>query len=388
VKPCALSAILSRCQLKPPFHSWGLIFIFSILIPSSADAQITEVSLQSPALSGTGITNLVSPIHVLATAEDTSSVTGYVVYVDNQNAYSNSDSAVDAWISLPQGLHSISLAAMDARSTFTTPTYLIEITGFAPPTPPSYAQRILGIDNGSWTVDNSPPVGGNCNDGSFGAFNNSADPNTHNRPYPGTPGQHLILTSHCQYDDSLFYRKYDADSQDFAPDTNFLWDFWFYIPTTTRSNTVQAFEFDLFDAIQLSDGVHEFMFGSQCDYVDNQWDFWMPSGTVLTWVALGDIACNFSTGSWHHATYFLQRVTPSGYQVIPARFTPFTDRNTSLRFSTVTIDDQTAYIGAVSWSTIPSPAWSPVLGIQHQLDSTQSGVVIEEYVDAESLTSW
>jgi len=111
-------------------------------------------------------------------------------------------------------------------------------------------------------------------------------------------------------------------------------------------------------------------------------------GGGLDWVNAGISPCKFSTGSWHHATYFLQRVTPSGYQEIPKSFNPASDRNTSLRYGTLTIDGHSAYLGAVAWSTIPKPAWSSVLGVQHQLDSATAGAIIEEYVDGESLIAW
>jgi hypothetical protein len=51
-------------------------------------------------------------------------------------------------------------------------------------------------------------------------------------------------------------------------------------------------------------------------------------------------------------------------------------------------DGVTTYLGQLSYSTIPSPAWSPVIGLQHQLDSAASGVTIEEYLDKESAPSW
>jgi hypothetical protein len=98
--------------------------------------------------------------------------------------------------------------------------------------------------------------------------------------------------------------------------------------------------------------------------------------------------CQFSAGTWHHAIYFFQRVTANGYQEIPLKFGPATDTNTSLRFGTLSIDGVTAYLGDLSYSTIPNPAWAPVIGVQHQLDSAASGVTIEEYVDGESLTTW
>ncbi|MGA9528740.1 MAG: hypothetical protein WBS24_11545 [Terriglobales bacterium] len=387
-----MKALLRLFSLSPSHgQSIGIrltVIMLSVLVLflPAARAQVTAVSLQSPALSDTGKTSLLSPIHVLATAEDTSPITGYVVYVDNHDVYSNSNSSADAWISIPAGAHSLSVKALDANSSLATSTYQIDVTGFTAPAAPSNAHRIVNIDSQGWTVDNAPGVGGNCNNGSLGDFSSTSDPNTENVPASGQ-GQHFILTSTCQYDDSLFYRKYSSTS--FASDTNFLWDFWFYIPKTTQSNTVQALEFDLFHAVPLSDGVHEFMFGSQCNYVTNQWEFWLPvTSSQLSWLPPGNLPCRFTPGQWHHATYFLQRVSPSGYQVIPKAFTPSTDANISLRFGTVTIDGKSVYVGGVSWSTIPIPQWSPVLGVQHQLDSAAAGAVIDEYADRESLTSW
>jgi hypothetical protein len=350
----------------------------------SASAQVESVTLQSPGLSVNSGANLTSPIHVQATAEDSSPITGYVVYVDNQNVYRNFSSTVDTWVTIPAGRHTLYVKAWDAQSVGSTGTYQINITSFAPPVPPVSAQRIEGIEGNQWTVDNDPGVGGNCNNGSLGAFSSTSDPNTQN--VPGA-GQHFVLTSHCYYDDSLFYWKYNQDPAQLATDTNFLWDFWFYIPNTTQSNTVQALEFDLFQAVQFDDGVHEFMFGSQCNYPINQFDFWLPKGSGLTWVHSG-IPCKFATGKWHHATYFLQRVTSSGYQEIPDIFGPTTDNNRNVRFGTVTIDGQTSYLGGVAWSTIPKPAWGQVLGVQHQLDAAVPGVVLEEYADRESVTAW
>jgi len=344
--------------------------------------------MQSPNLSRNSTVNLISPIHLQATAEDTATVTGYVVYVDNVNVFRNFSPSVDAWIMLPPGSHTVYVKAWDAHTNLATPTYNINVVGFAPPNPPVHSHRFLNIDNGAWTVDNNPGVGGQCNHGSTAPFPSQRDPNTNNLPAFDGNGQHFVLTSGCTYDDSLFYRKYNTDPTRLASHTYFLWDFWFYIPTSTSNSTIQALEHDLFQAVSLSDGVHEFMFGSQCNYKTNQWQIWLPQGGGLTWVNAGVSPCMSSTGTWHHATYFLQRVTPNGYQEVPKVFGPATDRNTSLRYGTLTIDGHTTYLGAVAWSTIPRPAWGTVLGVQHQLDSSANGVIIEEYTDGESLIAW
>lgn len=353
-----------------------------------ARASVTAVSIQSPGLSGQSGNILTTPIHFQATAESTSTITGYVVYVDGQNVYQNHVPLLDAWVILKPGSHSLYVKAWDSTgSALATQTYQIDIGGAAPPQPPTTATRIVELDSSSnWIIDNNPNVGGQCNDGSIAQFQNASDPNTSNAPDFQSTGKHFVVHSKCQYDDSLFYNEGNQSS--YASVTNYLWDYWFYIPNTTKNNYLQALEFDLFQSVQMNDGVHEFMFGTQCVYGTNQWQNWLPQNGRLHWVNAGVSPCQFSTGAWHHVTYFFQRVTASGYQVIPSSFGPASDNNKSLRFGTITVDGQTTYLGGVSFSTIPSPPWAPTLGIQHQLDSAVSGVTIEQYADDESLTVW
>jgi hypothetical protein len=372
---------------RAPIHFvLHFLMVISICVGCTtfSSAQVTSISIQAPGLSSSSTTNLTSPVHIAATAEDLNPITGYVVYVDGQNVFRNFATTIDAWVMVPHGPHTLYMKAWDSHNNYTTRTYQINVTGFAPPAPPVYAQRISGIDGEPWILDNNPDVGGNCQTGSLGTFNNNSDPNTDNVP---GPGQHFVMNGTCQYDDSLYYWKYN-DPQSLESATNYLWEFWFYIPNTTQSNTVQAMEFDMFQTVPLSDGMHEFMFGSQCNYARNAWDFWVPSGSRLTWVTSAVTPCKFSTGAWHHAVYFLQRVTPAGYQQIPLTFSPSTDTNSYLRFGTLTIDGQTTYLGGLAWSTIPKPAWGAVVGVQHQLDTSVAGVLIEQYSNRESLTTW
>jgi len=363
---------------------------FAFLLAPMAQATVTQVSVQAPSLSQNGTANLTSPVHFQATAESDVNITGYVVYVDGQNVFRNFVGSVDAWVVLAPGNHSVYIKAWDSSGAVaSTVTYAINIVGAAPPTPPSTATRkvLLDQDSSIWVVDNNPNVGGQCNDGFMGNFPNSSDPNTENSPDTPHSGLHLMLTSKCQYDDSLFFRKDDTSPYPYAADTNYLWDFWFYIPTTVQTSYIQALENDMFSAVQLGDGVHWFMFGSQCVYWTNQLQLWLPQDNGLAWVNAGVSPCQFTQGSWHHATFFLQRVTSAGYQEIPAKFSPSSDTNSYLRFGTFTIDGTTWYLGGLSFSTMPKN-WAPTLGVQHQLDSAKSGVTLEEFVDKESLTVW
>jgi hypothetical protein len=367
----------------------GLALILRALTLS---ATVTAISVVSPVLGTENTIAVTSPVHFAATAESDLRITGYVIYIDNQNVYQNFSPALDTWVLLaPGGSHSLYIKAWDSGgSLLSTAVYSIDVIGMSPPIPPALATRFDNIDKPaqfSWEVDNDRGVGGECNNGSIGKFLNSSDPNTANSPDFDDNGQHFIVNSKCTYDDALFFWKDVEEPQ--AAHTNFLWDFWIYIPTTTQSSELQALEFDLFHAVRLKDGVHEFMFGTQCNYEINEWQFWLEQNGKLGWVSSGISPCQFSTGHWHRLTYFQQRVTNSGYQEIPETFNRFTDPDDHLRFGTLTIDGETMYLGGLANSTIPTnPVWTPVLGVQHQLDSATSGVTIEEYVDKESLTSW
>ena len=354
-----------------------------------ANAVVTSVAINTPRLSTAATVAVTTPVHFEVTAESDSQITGFVVYVDNQIVHRSQSAMLDAWVVLPPGgTHSVYIKAWDSTgSLLSTPMYWIDVTGVAPPVPPPNATRVFpGTDPlHAWTVDNNPNVGGKCNDGSIGAFTNTSDPNTMNSPDGTLGGQHFLLTSRCRYSDSLFFWK-DASAPQ-TSHTNFLWDFWFYLPTNTLASGVQALEFDLFQSVRLSNGVHEFMFGTQCNYATNQWQNWLPTKTGLGWVNAGASPCQFTNGAWHHVTYFLQRVTANGYQQIPAAFSPTTDSNTSVRFATVTVDGQTVYLGGLAHSTLQT-TWGQTLGVQHQLDSSIANVTIEEYIDKETLTSW
>jgi hypothetical protein len=382
-----------KCCPNLSFENAGrLLFLFAltaVLYILPANATVTAVSVQSPGLSTNGPTTLTTPIHFLVTAESSAKVTGFVVYVDGQNVFQNYVPFLDAWVVLePNSSHSLYVKAWDSSGgSLATQIYQINISGAAAPMPPTTAQRMVELDaSPNWVVDNNPNVGGKCNNGSIGQFQNASDPNTGNAPDFKSTGKHFMVQSTCQYDDSLFFNEGYTSS--YAQATNFLWDFWFYMPNTTKSSYVQALEFDMFQAVQMNDGVHEFMFGTECVYGTNQWQNWLPEDGGLHWVNVGLSPCQFPTGMWHHVTYFFQRVTSSGYQIIPGSLTPSSDDNKYLRFATITVDGATMYLGGLAPSVIPSPPWGPTLGVQHQLDSATAGVKIEQYADNESLTIW
>src|SRR5437016_11160372 len=93
---------------------WGVaiwaapLFSFLVfLLGTTAHATVSVVSLQGPSLTSGVTANLTSPIHFQATAESDTGITGYVVYVDDQNVYQNFVPLLDTWVVIGSGTHSV-----------------------------------------------------------------------------------------------------------------------------------------------------------------------------------------------------------------------------------------------------------------------------------------
>jgi hypothetical protein len=185
--------------------------------------------------------------------------------------------------------------------------------------------------------------------------------------------------------------------------TNFLWDYWFYVPNSTSPANVQALESDMFIALPIGSAVYEFMFGTQCNYNGTSpadyWEFAWPQDNDWSQTnfscqpPFGSTKSAFGLGQWHHATLFVQRVTTNNgsvppYQEIVNNPSSSNDPNTQGMYGTLTIDGYTTYLGYVT--NAETPNWSPVLGVQHQLDmpSSAGSNQIDEYVDHETLWTW
>lgn len=388
-----------------------LLFFSAVLIESGrAQTAPTALTLQTPPLTTSATTNVTSPVHFVATAESTYGITGYAIYVDGNQLYVNQATTLNAWVALSSGTHTVHITAWDQSSGYLTipsqtTNYSLDVTGFAVPTQPPTALT-LNVDtmtNYKWAVEPNP--GGNCETGTIGTWSSTSDPDTANAPDP-TGGQEFTETnpSTCNggspgEDNTLYAWKDTGDPKNQY--LNFLWDFWFYVPTAVNSDYVQALENDFFTALTMSDGnVHEFMYGSQCYYDGSTQAGYLDYGA---WTATSD-SCQptrpysstlqvYTEGVWHHVRIFYQRATPGTnvpYQNALNNLSSSNDTNTDAVFGVYEIDGYTYYWGYVVPSTVPSPAWSPVIAVQHQLDmpSSASGKTINEYVDDEFLYAW
>ncbi|MFL6258323.1 MAG: hypothetical protein ACJ76Y_01320 [Thermoanaerobaculia bacterium] len=315
------------------------------------------VTVTSPSETG----SVPTPVRFTASAADGAgrSITGFVVYVNNTNAFQNHIGTLDQWVILNPGTYNVYIRAWDSSGAFgTSATFPITVQGTTIPTPPAGALVFDDLDDAAgW---------GSCTDCAGGGTLATSWPMTQNVASPSHDGG----STHFQifgpaWADALWWKKVGAN--DTA--TNFLWDFWFYLPSS--STTAQALEFDAFQFTPINGTLMNFMFGSQCNYGRGGfWDGWNQQ--TGHWVQTS-FPCSFSTGVWHHAVYFVQRVGDARDQVL---------------YGNVTIDGVTT-----QWNLLepvgPTPAgWSSNLGVQFQLDIGSSGTDLEEWVDDVKLTVW
>jgi len=98
------------------------------------------------------------------------------------------------------------------------------------------------------------------------------------------------------YSDALWWKQLGA--ADTA--THLKYDVAFYI---TNPGVAQALEFDN----NQSNGVHKFIYGTQCNIKGGHWDVW--GNASGNWLTTG-IACSAPTAFvWHHLTWEFQRTS-------------------------------------------------------------------------------
>jgi hypothetical protein len=310
--------------------------------------------------------NVPSPVRFTASAADGTghAITGFVVYSDSTNVYQNHISTLDTWVILPAGSHSIYIHAWDSSGAFgTSATFPITVQGTVVPTPLAGAVTINNIDDDT-TPSTSSRGWGSC--GAATCAGGGADattfPMTQNVSSPARDGASTNFTiTGPAYADALWWNKLGAQDTK----TNFLWDFWFYLPSSSTS--AQAIEFDLWQTTAIAGTIKKFMFGTQCDH--GHWDSW--DQVAGHWVSQTSLPCSFSTNTWHHLIYFVQRIG---------------DSRDTLLYGNVTLDGTTT-----QWNIqAPSQAssWGANMGVQYQLDIGGTGASLQEWIDQVTVTMW
>ena len=320
-----------------------------------AHGQITGVWMKSPHPGQNP-----NDVQVTAIAYGPSTVTGWIIYLDDYIAYQTNDitSQISQPIHMSTGQHLLYVRAWDGQGDYrTSETALIQVGPPPPsstvlPTPPANAQVLQQMQNNTadWTT---------CSDCAHGT-NNTA--NYWMAPFqyqPAMSGSSLeMYVDGLPWTNVLFIDTMLGTSAN----SHFLWDFWVYQDPATATN-IWSSEFDLFQAL----GGREFMIGSQCDFGDGYWATWDSAGN--RWI-LNGIACpRWAANTWHHIQWYVERVSPTQY-----------------RYDTLVVDGHP--YGLNQWWTINYTSWPDLVGIQYQLDQDSTGTPVHEWVDNVNLTMW
>lgn len=337
-------------------NSKPLVFtLFALLMLAAAASSAVTITVNVTSPTGTGSK---SPVRFTATATDSGNypITGYVVYSDSTNVYQNHVSTLDTWVVLPFGTHNVFVRAWDSQGNYgSSQVVALDVQGTVIPTPLAGAVTFHNLDdNQTWgSCGTTSCAGGGSNATSF--------PITYNNSSPSKDGgsAHIQINGPAWADALWWYKMGAQDAK-----TNYLWDFWFYIPS---NNDAQAIEFDIWQSTSIGGTMKKFMFGTQCDYSDGFWDTWSGSQWVQSPFSCG----MFSTGTWHHLVYFVQRIG---------------NNRDTLLYGNVTLDGVTT-----QWNISVAPVnttWQADTGVQHQLDLNGQGGTVDEYFDLETVTAW
>src|SRR6266566_3950075 len=109
---------LSRSGNPIAYYLWRLrlrkLFpvVFAALV--MAGSAFGAVSVSSP-FNG----QVVSPsTHFVASASSSNPITGMVIYLDDNSIFTTSSGSIDAWITLPQGVHYVVVQAWDSTGAY------------------------------------------------------------------------------------------------------------------------------------------------------------------------------------------------------------------------------------------------------------------------------
>src|SRR5882724_3457259 len=263
-----------------------------------ATASFAGVTVSSPTAGSTSG----SPVHFVASATSANPTTAMRIYVDNFSVYLISASKLDTSVTMSAGTHSVVVQAWDSTGAFFKTSLSLSVSGTAPtPTPtPTPTGGLPAPPAGAVVKGNIDQMPGwdSC---TVCAGANAAGPvatysMVENQASPSLDGlaAKFSISGTTPYSDALWWKQLGvADGA-----THLKYDVAFYI---TNPGVSQALEFDN----NQSNGVHKFIYGTQCNIKGNHWDVW--GNAAGNWISTG-IACSAPTAfAWHHLTWEFQR---------------------------------------------------------------------------------
>jgi hypothetical protein len=383
-------------------YTYKLTSLITLCLQGAILSATVTVTVTSPSASTS-----TSPVHFVATATSTAgAITGWDIYSDNNSTpvWRVDSTSLDVWAVLPFGAHPIQVKAFDATGASGSKSFTLTASGTVIPTPPSNAVKKTDLEDDT-SVATSHSGWSDCwqPDCSGTSKTNTDTPNQQllhvanpNPQSPATKDAIEFFIAGDGGDDGLWWYKMGNGLDSLR---NYLWDFWFYIPSSSQN--IQATEFDFFQYHAGKDAsgdpqLQRLMWGTQCDYKASGgpvWDSW--NDVVQKWIPAvpnndnatntsptgTPIACKtWTTNQWHHLQYFVQR-----------------EYDGSLQYGNQTIDGVTTQWNIHAPFHLPPNPCSlsdpncPVTGVNYQLDLSGSNTTagtLTEYAELINVTAW
>ncbi len=241
------------------------------------------VSVTSPS-SGSSTT---SPVHFVASATSSYTVSSMMIYVDNKAVYTVYSSSLNTYVSMGIGWHSIVVKSWDVTGAISSMSLSINVTST------TSGSTYLNVDQTSgWQACT------NC----AGASGTQDAPSSFSQwqasPSMDGASMKFFIGGSTPYTNALWYKGFGSNSSQ-----HFVYDVYFYITTPNYS---EALEFDINQYI----GGKKYIFGHQCSPKwSGTWDTWNQN--TGHWESTG-IACPvFQAYKWNHVQIEVERTSGS-----------------------------------------------------------------------------
>lgn len=311
------SQITESVSLHAGTHRISVRATNSLGTSGSASTLLTVPAQSTPTTSSSVLTVTMQPIgskspaQVVASAQASSPITGWAIYVDSTLAFRQDTSAskISKTLAMSDGKHQVITRVWDNSGAHASATANVDIQSTSSsssgsgtagtsassliPTPPSSAKYFSNIDEMSgWIACSACAQSGTASSYWFkqGVGSPSVD---------GSSMETYIKGSYGTWADDLFVRKFG--DQTWARHIEFSMNFLWNAAQTKQSNgsyVVQAIEFDA----RMLIGDFKYLFGTQCNYGYGTWDIW--SNTGFSWQHTSIPCQKWGPNSWHKVTWY------------------------------------------------------------------------------------
>ena len=312
-----------------------------------------SITISSPTAGSTAS----SPVHVVASATSSSSISTMQVYVDNVLKYSVKASKIDTSIAMSAGSHNVVVQSWDSAGAIQKQAVSIKVSTTTSgqdsgTTIPSNATYYSNIDQmtGWDSCDNCAGRGGAGPDAPYSMTAGQSSPSLDGK------STEFWIGGSAPYSAALWWKQLGGNSSLH----NFVYDLYFYMKNPSAS---QALEFD----VNQTQNGQKFIFGTQCDYKDHKdWDVWDTANGA--WIKTGIPCTTPQAYTWNHLVLEFQRT--SGGKAL---------------FVAVTLNGKKSYINR-SYSPKAGNAYE--LNAAFQMDGNGSMTDYSTWLDKVRLIGW